>query len=873
MSPTPLMKQYLKEKERYPDAILLFRVGDFYEMFYEDAVTASEVLGIALTSRDKNKTNPIPLCGVPYHAVKNYLSRLLNEGFKVAVCEQVENPREAKGIVKRAVTRVVTPGLILDEDQLEAKTSNYIAAIYSSNPPADYGLAVSDISTGEFKVAHLSSFDEASSELARIKARQIISIDSVRRQFTDSFLFNDILWESADEKLLNLQRAEEYLEKSARIVPEEVKSSPSLTIATAVLIAELQGARPAEPLPPVRIIPYIPSEFMILDESTISNLELFETIRDGSRQGALISVMDQSVTSMGGRKLKSWLLYPLLDIKKIKKRQSAVSVLIKAADYRGQLRNVLRKLPDLERLASRVDHRVASPRDLGVILAGIRILPEIDKLLEAISEVKTNQLITPNKDQLEDIREILEKTLVDEPPVYLKDGGVIRKGFNPELDKLIDLSRGGKNKILEIEKREKKRTGISTLKIKFNKVFGYYIEVPRTKSDEVPDDYIRKQTLKSSERFVTTELAEYESKILEADEKRIILEEELFLDLREKIASEVDRIKYKATSLATIDVLSSLAEIAHKKNYVRPEINNSDVINLKKARHPVIETLMGQGEFVPNDIELSNSSHQIAIITGPNMSGKSTIIRQTALAVLLAQTGSFVPAQKAEIGICDRIFSRVGASDNIARGESTFMVEMKETANILQHSTSRSLVILDEIGRGTSTYDGVSIAWAVVEELHDAIGARTLFATHYHELTALSDIKPRIFNAGVSVKEWKDTILFMRKLVIGAVNRSYGIQVASLAGVSERVINRAKAILDSLQQGKSLTIPFGGEHVANDQNQMALFQAGSESGKPPDAETEKLIDFISDIDPDSITPKQALDLIYTIKEHQKQIKD
>jgi DNA mismatch repair protein MutS len=859
--PTPLMRQYLREKEKYPDSVLLFRVGDFYEMFYEDAVIASEALGLVLTSRDKNKKNPIPLCGVPYHALKTYLSRLLDKGFKVAVCEQVEDPKTAKGVVKRAVTLVVTPGLILDEDQLEAKLSNYISSLVADPEGNGFGLAMADISTGEFKVARLATYDDAAAELARIRPRQVLVTDQVKEKMVTLLPTSQVLWEPIDQNLLSLALARKLISKySLSNLPKELKADVGIVLATAALIKALMGARPEDELPPVRIIPYVPSEFLILDDSTINNLELFETIRDRRKEGSVISVLDKTVTAMGGRKLRHWMLYPLMDIQKIEERLDGVEVLISKEEARDQLRSVLRTLPDLERLASRILHGVATPRDLGVLLRGLIQVPELHQVVDSLwgENDKKNDLLSMGDDHMEEVVDLLSRALVDEPPVYLKDGGVFKKGYDSKLDKLIDLSSGGKRKILEIEQREKENTGIPHLKIKYNRVFGYYIEIPRSRMDAVPDYYVRKQTLRNSERYVTQELAEHETLVLSAEEKRVSLENELFLKIRDSLALLTDRLKDLGSRVATSDALSGLAEVAHRRGYSRPKVSNSDKIQLKNARHPVIEAMLKPGEFIPNDTTLSSSNRQISIITGPNMSGKSTIIRQVALNILMAQMGSFVPADKATIGICDRIFSRVGASDNIAKGESTFMVEMKETANILSYATSKSMVILDEIGRGTSTYDGVSIAWSVVEHLHDKIGCKTLFATHYHELTALTDVKPRVFNAGVAVKEHKGNILFLRKLMQGSVNRSYGIQVAGLAGVPNSVITRAKTILKALEEGDSLTV--GASKKSDDQNQMSLFTPSA-----PKEEPSPVDELMKTVDPDTLSPRDALNLIYELK--------
>lgn len=859
------MRQYMEQKEKYPDCILLFRVGDFYEMFYEDAVVASEALGLVLTSRDKNRENPIPLCGVPYHALKTYLPRLLDSGFKVAVCEQIENPKDAKGVVRRDVTRVVTPGLIMDEEQLDSRTTNYITALYSDETP-DFGIASADISTGEFRIAKVTGEDALLSEISRIRPRQLITDSETADFLKTCFRGNDILIEDRIHRFQDFHEAEEFLHRYSQDVFPTETSTPQVIIAGAALLKEMGRAHPADELPKMRIIPYIPGNFMVLDETTITNLELFFNSREKKRYGSLIGIIDQTSTGMGGRKLRSWVNYPLLDIGEIRNRQDAVEILFERSDLRRNLMDRLRTLPDIERISTRISHLVATPRDLGTLRNGLYMIPDMHSILDEIGKSLTvglPSLLDMGDDKLEDILTLLEN-LVDEPPVYLKDGGVFKSGFNPGLDELIEFTSGGRDALIAIEERERKRTGIGSLKVKFNKVFGYYIEIPRSRTSEIPEEYMRKQTLANAERFVTPELADLEGKVLSAQEKRVLLEEKLFVELRESIALMCFRIAGLADMIGTIDALVSLAQVAHKNGYTRPFVDTSDEITIHDGRHPVIEMMTGLSDFIPNDIKLSGKDRQILLITGPNMAGKSTVIRQLALSVLLAQIGSFIPARKASIGICDRIFSRVGASDNIARGESTFMVEMKETASILTYATSRSLIILDEIGRGTSTWDGVSIAWSVAEYIHDHIGARTLFATHYHELAALIDVKPRIALGAVTVREWNGTILFLRKLVNGSVNRSYGIQVAELAGVPSNVTNRAKQIMKALEEGESLVVP-GNRYERH--IQPGLF---SSMEKTPEKVQEVLIDHpiverFSHIDPDNLSPKKALELMYELK--------
>ncbi|MBU1242579.1 DNA mismatch repair protein MutS [Myxococcota bacterium] len=858
---TPLMRQYLDQKALYPDAILLFRVGDFYEMFYEDAQIAAEALGLQLTSRDKNRENPVPLAGVPYHALKTYLSRLLDQGFKVAVCEQLEDPKDAKGVVRRGVTQVVTPGLILDEEQLDARIANYLAAtIPDVDQPDLWGLALADISTGEFRVSAVHSTSAMHSEIGRVAPREVLTPEAVRKLVAEPFSGTRVLVEPCDDLLAGLGDVPEFVCAHALApLPPELEDLPCAMKAAAVAMAMLHRARPAETPPPVRVVWTTPGAHMTLDAATIGNLELFETLREKKRDGAIVQVLDRTVTAMGGRLLRSWMMYPLLEVGPIRRRQDAVGLLHDRADLREAARLVLRQMPDLERLVSRAAHQVATPRDLGTLRRGLGLLPLLLEVEQALGTAVTDglpELLRVGDDLCVDLLSGLG-TLVEEPPVLHTDGEVFLGGVNAKLDELIDLTTGGRQSLLEIEEKERRRTGIGSLKINYNRVFGYFIEISRSRTQNVPEDYVRKQTMRNAERYITAELAELEGRVLAAQEERTRLEAELFVALRETIAAQQERLLGIARRIATLDVLAGLAEVAHRFHYHRPLVDTSDKLELSGARHPVIERNLGTGEFIPNDLKLSGSERQVLVITGPNMAGKSTIIRQAAIIQLMAQMGSFVPVDRAQIGLCDRIFTRVGASDNISRGESTFMVEMKETAGILRHATSRSLVILDEIGRGTSTYDGVSIAWAVAEFVHDRIGCRTLFATHYHELTALPDIKPRIHNAAVAVREWKGEIVFLRKLVNGSVNRSYGIHVASLAGVPAEVITRARSILKSLEDGESLTLPH--PKAAEPEPQLSLF-----APPPPVPGQDRISERLRAVEPDTLSPREALQLIYDL---------
>ncbi|MBU1218224.1 DNA mismatch repair protein MutS [Myxococcota bacterium] len=863
---TPLMRQYMEHKEKYPDCLLLFRVGDFYELFYEDACMASEALGLVLTSRDKNKENPVPLCGVPHHALKTYLPRLLDAGFKVAVCEQVEDPKEAKGIVRRDVTRVVTPGLILDEEQLDARSGNYIAVVYTPDN-TKYAIAAADISTGEFKTAVLTGTDSVFAEIARIRPRQLIVPDSLFPAMSERLGGSGILVEASSSSFMGYEKSLETYNRYSSEALTRDDGDEHAVIACSALMTELSRAHPADELPRQRVVPYVPGDYLVIDETTITSLELFQTARERKKEGSLISVIDRTTTGMGGRRLRSWLLYPLLDIASIRHRQDAVEILFERADLRKSLIDVLKTFPDIERLASRISHHVATPRDMGTLRSGLENLPVLGSILDEIARSTTIgplKLLTPFEDVFEDILNLLVM-LVDEPPVNLKDGGIFRKGVSSELDELLELAAGGKDALIAIEEREKKRSGINSLKVKFNRVFGYYIEVPRARTGEVPSDYMRKQTLANAERFVTPELAELESKVLTAQERQLILEEEMFTALRREISLHTTRISALADFIATVDVLASFAQVAHKNGYCRPEVNNSFEFRVTDGRHAVIEIMLKTGEFIPNDMNLSCDDRQVLLITGPNMAGKSTVIRQLAIMVLLAQTGSFIPARKASIGICDRIFSRVGASDNIARGDSTFMVEMKETAAILRYATRRSLLILDEIGRGTSTWDGVSIAWSVVEHIHDHIGARTLFATHYHELSALAQVKPRVCLGAISVREWNGKILFLRKLIAGSVNRSYGIQVAQLAGVPDSVIARSRQIIKLLEDGESLILP-GKRNSKDAMPGLFSFDLNEAESEEVTSEVDEnpVILKLKALNPDDLSPKSALDLIYDL---------
>jgi DNA mismatch repair protein MutS len=834
---TPLMRQYLEIKEAHPDCVVFFRLGDFYEMFFDDAVVVARTLDLTLTSRDKGKENPIPMCGVPHHAAKQYLARLVALGFKVAIAEQVEDPKLAKGIVKREVVRVVTPGTVIDDEQLDPKAAHYLVALLAEGGAC--GLAHLDVTTGEFAATQLPTRDLID-ELARLEPREVLhaGLGDVELAVLKARV-NSSWAELPAPGLYNAERAEAELETATgRELPRDAKGAPALgPLALRAAIAVVRYAEQTQPtgtLPLTQLTPYAPSDQLLIDESTRANLELFVTLMGGHKRGSLLGVLDETRTSMGGRTLRRWLAAPLVDVAQIRRRHDAVEWLVEHATLRAELRAELAEVYDLERLAGRATLGVATPRDLAALARSLGRLPGIRALLaqsfaaDVAGRLAHPELLELPEDSCGDIAAEIARMLVDDPPPQWREGGFVRRGFLAELDELQDLSDGGKGKILEIEVRERERTGIGSLKVRYNRVFGYYLEITRSNLERVPADYVRKQTLANAERYVTIELADYEAKILGADERRVALELEAFERLRRLVAEAARRILPLGDLIARTDALASLAEVAHNSGYVRPLVDDKLRLEIEDGRHPVVEKLAASGRFVPNDVTLDPDAEQLLVITGPNMAGKSTAMRQVAQIVVLAQMGSFVPAKRARVGVCDRVFTRVGASDNLARGESTFMVEMRETAHILAHATRRSLVILDEIGRGTSTYDGVSIAWAVAEHLHDRIGAKTMFATHYHELTALTESRPRVRNFSTAVREWKEEIVFLHKLVPGGASRSYGIQVARLAGLDKAVVGRARQILDALERGGEI-----GPHALPAGQQLSLL------APPPPPTTNK----------------------------------
>ncbi len=817
-----MIKQYQRIKAEYPDTILFFRMGDFYEMFFEDAKIASKALQITLTSRNHNKKGEnIPLCGIPYHAINTYLARLIKQGFRVAICEQVEDPKKAKGIVKREVVRVVTPGTVLDTSLLEAKENNFIAAFYSSSFERKrtqknqmIGLAFVDISTGEFSLGEVSGnnrFQKFLDELQRFEPKEILIPENYehlrdsreRKIITEyhvpcltTFPESGFRYRTAEQALLDHFQVHSLAGFGCQ--------QYSYGIAAAGALLQYLQETQKTTLAHIRKLSVLqPETFMLIDSATQRNLELYKTIAEHSRSGSLLGLLDKTMTSMGGRMLQKWMRYPLLEVKQIQERLDAVQELKEDSILRGDLRDQLQGIHDLERLITRLTLSAANARDLVALKVSLFRIPELRTLLKAAHSDLITRLVE-SCDELQDVAQLIEYAIVEEPPVTLREGKLIRSEYNAELDELRTISREGKNWIAGLERQERERTGINSLKAKYNKVFGYFIEVTKPNLSLVPDNYIIKQQLVNAVRYITPELKEYESKVLGAEDKIVDLEYSLFQEIRQTVTTEVERVLHTAEKIAVLDVFAALAEVADRNLYVKPVINAADRLEISEGRHPVIEQMKMDEPFIPNDTQLDCQENRLLIITGPNMAGKSTFIRQVALITLMAQIGSFVPAQKAMIGVADRIFTRIGASDNLSRGESTFMVEMNETANILNNATHRSLIILDEIGRGTSTFDGMSIAWAVAEYIsnQEILGARALFATHYHELTELACLLSGVKNYNVAVKEWNDQVIFLRKIVEGGADQSYGIQVARLAGLPAAVIHRAKEILADLEQDR-----------------------------------------------------------------------
>ena len=832
---TPMMKQYLAIKAEHEGCLLFFRLGDFYELFFDDAEETAKLLGLTLTGRGKGETR-VPMCGVPHHAAEGYIAKLTKLGKKVAICDQVSDPSEP-GIVQREVTRIVTPGTTLDEKVLDAKKSNYVAAVMEIG--GGFALAFADVTTGEFGIVRVADVKALGAELQRLGPSELVVsaaelesdwVDSLKRM-RDVFVFGHASEAEKVEEFLM-----DYLKETQK------------TNLDHMVVGEADEI-----------------DFMALDEATLKNLELMETLREGKKEGSLLWVIDKTETAMGGRLLRYFLTHPLVDAGQVARRLDAVEELVKERALAEDVRGVLGSILDMERLLARLSMNRGSARDLAALKQSLQQIPTIQQLLSASSDgkgAKTELLagIRDGIDPLSDIVTLIEKAIVEEPPLTFNDGGVIADGYHTELDELKKISREGKSYIQKMQQEEIARTGISNLKVRYNKVFGYYLEVSKSHVSKVPETWIRKQTLVNAERYITPELKEYEEKVLGAEEKIVALEQQLFAEVRAQVVAEKDRIQKTAKKLALLDVLQSFAAAALMNRYCKPTVKADGDLNIVNGRHPVVEEMSFAARFVPNDTALLNSGERVQLITGPNMGGKSTYLRQVALIVLMAQIGCFVPAEAAEIGMVDRIFTRVGASDNLVRGQSTFMVEMQETADILASATEKSLVILDEIGRGTSTYDGMSIAWSILEYLHDSIGAKTLFATHYHELIALADKLEHAVNYSVAVKEnAEEGVVFLYKVLKGGVDKSYGIEVAKLAGLPTDVIARAGQILQDLEEGSHEQAVQKELASRPAQTQSMLFQDDRERDHNP---LQKEIDAI---DTDNMTPMEALKKLHELK--------
>ena len=870
MALTPMMQQYMETKEQYKDCILLYRLGDFYEMFFDDALIASKVLEITLTGKDCGQPERAPMCGIPYHALDGYLTKLIDHGYKAAICEQVEDPKTAKGIVKREVIRIVTPGTNLSMQSLDESKNNYLMCLFYMDE--QFGISVADISTGDYYMTEVDSAKKVFDEINRYMPAEII--------YNDYFLMSGLNLEELGEKMqFSVSALDSWYSDEALCVQKikdhfHVLSLDGLglsdysagTIAAGMLLLYLYETQKNALPQMTRIIPYKTERYMVLDTATRRNLELLETLREKQKRGSLLWVLDKTKTAMGARFLRSCIEQPFVQKEYIERRLESLEELNEDVITRDEIREYLNAIYDLERLMSKISYKSANPRDLIAFKNSLSMIPPIKYLLRNMHTPDLKE-IYDNLDNLEDISGLIANAIEDEPPISIKEGGIIKNGYHADVDKYRNAKTEGKQWLANMEQKERENTGIKNLKIKFNKVFGYYLEVTNSYKDLVPESWTRKQTMANAERYITPELKELEDMILGAEEKLFSLEYDLFAMIRDQIGAEVRRIQDTAKALAKIDVYTSLAFVAERNHYVRPNINTKGILSIKGGRHPVVEQMIPNDAFVPNDTYLDEKDHRVSIITGPNMAGKSTYMRQTALIVLMAQMGSFVPAQSADIGICDRIFTRVGASDDLASGQSTFMVEMNEVANILRNATKNSLLILDEIGRGTSTFDGLSIAWAVVEHISDRkiLGAKTLFATHYHELTELEGRLSGVNNYCIAVKEQGDDIIFLRKIIQGGADRSYGIQVAKLAGIPSSVIERAKEISLSLSDAD----------IAAKAREIALDEGHAECGnvvkeeKRAETPDDLVIAQIAALDLGRLTPLEAINLLY---EYQEEIK-
>ena len=867
---SPMMQRYLETKEEYKDCILFYRLGDFYEMFFDDAITASRELELTLTGKDCGQEERAPMCGIPHHAAEIYISKLISKGYKVAICEQLEDPKKAKGIVKRGVIRVVTPGTLVESNMLEERKNNFIMSIFKSG--IYYGISVCDISTGEFYSAEIKdnyNFPMLLDEIARYTPSELLvnsmmsncqeEIGKIKERFENIYItnFNDKFFTS---ELNNINLRFNIVDNNGKKV-ENIQDKTLAVSSINALVEYIEETQKTTLDHINKITVYQLSKYMALDINARRNLEITEKMRDKSKKGTLLWVLDKTSTSMGGRLLRRWLNDPLIDVKEINKRLSAVKELKDSIMLRGDVIENLKKVYDIERLAGKMAFGNANARDMITLKNSLYKLPDVKNVLKECKSAYLEELYE-KLDELQDIYTLIENSIVDDPPMTIKEGGIIKLGYDEEIDKLKTAQTEGKNWLIQLEAEEKEKTGIKNLKVGFNKVFGYYLEVTKSFLEKVPDRYIRKQTLTNAERYITEELKTLENQILGAEERVVNLEYEAFTKIRGEIAKNVRRLQTTSEVISTLDVLASFAQVAEDMNYCMPEVNDTGIIDIKNGRHPVIEKIMGVGTFVENDTYLDKNENRLAIITGPNMAGKSTYMRQVALITLMAQVGSFVPAESANIGVVDKIFTRVGASDDLSMGQSTFMVEMMEVATILKEATKNSLVILDEIGRGTSTYDGLSIAWAVAEYIADTekCGAKTLFATHYHELTELENKIDGIKNYSIAVKEKGEDIIFLRKIVKGGTDESYGIHVAKLAGVPKVVTTKANEILRSLERKNILT------------NKKVEKQDKKQVEGQFDMYNYKLAEIAHEVDKinlNELTPIDALNTLVRIKEKMK----
>ena len=865
---TPMMQKYLETKEKYKDCILFYRLGDFYEMFFDDAITASRELEITLTGKDCGQAERAPMAGVPHHAAENYAAKLIEKGYKVAICEQLEDPKTTKGIVKRGVIRVLTPGTIVESNLLEEKKNNYIMSIVKSG--LYFGVSVCDISTGEFyscEIKDENNFALLLDEIARFTPSEIIAnsmmfeckeeIDKISERF-------NIYMSKFSDKFFSEDVGDLQLEYNIIENKKEVQNLKERKLAVKSINALIEYLNETQmtSLEHINTITiYNLSRYMTLDINARRNLEITEKLRDKSKKGTLLWVLDKTSTSMGGRLLRRWLNDPLIDTKEIQERLEAVEELKDNIMIRGDITETLRKVYDIERLSGKMTYGNANARDMITLRNSLEKLPEVKQVLSQCQTPKLKELYE-NLDELQDMHKLIEDSIVEDPPLTIKEGGIIKLGYDEEIDKLKTATTEGKNWIIKLEAEEKEKTGIKNLKVGYNKVFGYYIEVSKSYIPQVPDRFVRKQTLTNGERYITEELKNLENQILGAEDKVVNLEYNEFVKIREEIAKNIKRLQKTANIVSTLDVLTTFAQVSEDMNYCKPIVNDDGIIDIKEGRHPVIEKMVGPGNFVPNDTYLDKDGNRLAIITGPNMAGKSTYMRQVALITLMAQIGCFVPATQAKIGVVDKIFTRIGASDDLSMGQSTFMVEMMEVATILKEATQNSLVILDEIGRGTSTYDGLSIAWAVAEFIADKekCGAKTLFATHYHELIELADKQEGIKNYSIAVKEKGEDIIFLRKIVEGGTDESYGIHVAKLAGVPKNVTKRANEILRSLERKSMLT----GKTAEKENKKVVEGQVDMFNFKLAEVAHE-----IDKINLNELTPIDALNTLVKIKEKMK----